>query len=714
MSKKSFLRILSMFMIIMLVMGTALVSAFAITIGGKKIDLTEETSGSDENRTKNYKDETVYVIAKANGDVDKIIVSDWIQNVEKKDKIEDVSTLKDIKNVRGDETYTINKDNMQVWDANGNDLYIQGEGTKELPVEVRLSYKLDGKMIAPEDLAGKSGKVDITFDYENNQYENVKIDGKTVKMAVPYVMLSGVIFDNDKFKDVTVTDGKIINLGEKTVVAGLALPGLQEDLELDEKDFDLPSSVTVSAQAEDFELDTTMTVATNDIFSNLKTDSLDDLDDLKSQLSDLQEGMDKLVDGSSQLYTGIATLLDKSGELAEGVNALDDGAKAVSDGAKTLSDGTVRIDAGMLDLSGGINQLTAYNSDLTGGSEKVFESLLSEATQKLNEAGIACPKLTQENYNDVLDKIISSLDEEKVEAQAQQAAREKVTAGVEESREAVVQGVTAAVQENVRAAVEEQVRQNVRAQVLASQGFTEETYAQAVSEGIIDSETAQAMESAIESTFASDEVQSQIDDLTQANMSSEETQTIISEQTESKIASLIEENMNSEEVASQIEAAKAKAAEGKKQVEALKATLNEYSQFDAGINNYTNGVSSAGNGAYTLKQYTSQLSDGASTLAEGSKELSSGTSELRSVIPSLTSGISKLAEGSMTLSEGLKEFNKKGISKITELGGDDLSNFTSRFKAMVDVSKKYNTYSGISEDMDGEVKFIYKTEAIKQ
>lgn len=700
-------------MILMLIMSTALVSAFAITIGGKEIKLTEKSDTEEKAKTKNYKEETVYVIAKANGDVEKIIVSDWIQNVEKKEKIEDVSTLENIKNVKGDETYTLNKDNMRVWDANGKDLYLQGDGTKDLPVEVSLSYKLDGKMIAPEDLAGKSGKVEITFDYDNNQYENVKIDGKTVKMYVPYVMLSGVMLDNDKFSDITVSDGKIINLGDKTIVAGLALPGVSQDLDLDKEDFDLPESVTITAQAKDFTLDTSITVATNEIFSGIKTDFLDDIKDIEKSLSELQDGMDQLIDGSSQLYSGIATLLEKSGDLVQGVETIDDGAGKLSEGAESLSQGTVQVDAGMLDLSGGIAQLTTYNADLTQGSEKVFSALLEEATKKLNEAGISCPALTEDNYGEVLDKIIESLGEDAVKDQAESAAREKISAQAEENREYITGTVAATVEQSVKAAAEEQVKANVRAQVLESQGLTEDTFAQGVSDGTIGTDIQTLIDNTIESTFSSDAVQEQITELISVNMSSEETQGLIAQKTDETINSLIDENMQSEEVKAKIEEALEKAAKGKGQVEQLKQTLCDYDQFDTGINNYTGGVSSASSGANILKNYTAELSEGASDLAKGSKDLHSGTSELKSAMPSLTSGISKLAEGSMTLSDGLKEFNEKGISKITELSGGDLSKFAARFKAMADVSKNYNSYSGIGDDMDGDVKFIYKTEAIE-
>ena len=65
--------------------------------------------------------------------------------------------------------------------------------------------------------------------------------------------------------------------------------------------------------------------------------------------------------------------------------------------------------------------------------------------------------------------------------------------------------------------------------------------------------------------------------------------------------------------------------------------------------------------------------------------------------------MSKLKDGSMKLSDGLDKLNKEGI----------IGNTLDRLKATVDVSKKYKSFSGISDDMDGEVKLIYRTEEIK-
>lgn len=207
------------------------------------VEAVKKASTTKEALKKLSKNETVYVIADSSGAAKKIIVSDWLKGVDTKGKVKDVSNLKDVKNVKGDETYTVNEDNAYEWAANGDDIYYQGTGTTELPVKLKLSYKLNGKTVSADEIAGKSGKVTIRIDYENTQKEKVKINGKTEEVNVQFLMLSGMILDDDKFKNVEVSNGKAINDGTRTIVAGFALPGMQDSLDIDKDEMEIPDYV---------------------------------------------------------------------------------------------------------------------------------------------------------------------------------------------------------------------------------------------------------------------------------------------------------------------------------------------------------------------------------------------------------------------------------------------------------------------------------------
>lgn len=750
------------------------------------VEAVKKASTTKEALKKLSKNETVYVIADASGAAKKIIVSDWLKGVDTKGKVKDVSNLKDVKNVKGDETYTVNEDNAYEWAAKGDDIYYQGTGTTELPVKLKLSYKLNGKTVSADEIAGKSGKVTIRIDYENTQKEKVKINGKTKEVNVPFLMLSGMILDNDNFKNVEVSNGKAINDGTRTIVAGFALPGMQDSLGIDKDEMEIPDYVEITADTTNFELSTTMTVAMNDIFNDVDFSKVDDkVDELKDSLDELEDAAEQLVDGSSQLYDGIGTLLDKSGTLIEGIDKLYDGAEQVnsgakkldsgadglSNGAKTLDDGAAKLKSGasqldsgasQLDsglatlaggasqvdngaaslssyvatLAGGLGKLSSNSATLNGGAEQMFNKLLSTADILIAASGLKADKLTIKNYDSVLEGLISSLSDENAQKLAYNTALETVTATVNSQKDVI------------RTAVEATVRKSVTEQVLAAAGL-----------GM----TADQYDAAVAAGQVSEEVQAQVSTAVSTQMSTSAVQATIDSNTEAQIQSLIETNMNSEEVQSQIQAGVVKAQAGRKLLQALKTQLDSYNTFYQGLLSYTAGVDQANEGAqqilagtYTLKDGTSSLVSGAGQLKNGSSSLKSGTSELKSGTSTLkdgtsslksgvktlkngtsslsdgtkslfegvgtlkdgsaalVDGVKQLNDGAMILSKGMKKFKEEGIDSIVDAANGDVQDIIDRFKAVQKASKKYNNYSGISDDMDGKVDFIYKTDSIEK
>lgn len=736
---KRLIQLMSVALCLSIVLSASLVGVFALSLNGVSLGSSDNKATPDEALL--YKEETVYVMAKADGTVDKVIVSDWIKNNLHSDSIMDVASLKDIENVKTDVSYTLNSDNMRVWDAQGEDLYLQGAGSSDLPVDIGVTYALDGKAVSPEQLAGKSGEVTIRFDYKNNQYETVLIDGKEEKIYVPFLMMTGLFLDSDKFSDVTVTNGKVVSDGDRIIIAGIALPGIQHDLGLTKEDIDIPDYVEITARTSDFELGTTVTIATNGLMNDLDADRLDSLDSLKDSLGKLTDAMTALIDGSSQLYTGLETLLEKSSELTDGVYQLyvgaeqlesgaqqvDRGAGELKNGAESLSAGTITINLGTLDLKNGLATLDANSAALNNGSDQTFTSILKTARNSLIEAGLDVPELTKDNYSTVLDTLTDSISDDNVRTKAEAAAREQVTAKVEANRETITAAVTEAVRPSVQAQVEAGVRNQVTAQVLASLGYSVEEYNTAVAAGLVDETTQAQVNGAIDQKMQSAEVQATVTALTDQNMQSDALQTIIAQNTQAKVDELIEENMQSDEVQTAINTALSQAATGRAGIAQLKSQLDSYKQFNNGLKTYTGGVNSASQGAGKIYLGTVQLKDGASALSAGAEQLKSGTSQLNSGatelkngiftlkngVPALVDGVSQLKDGSMQLSDGLKQFNDEGVSKITELFDGSLSELAPRLKAMIDVSKRYKSYSGLTDEMDGEVKFIYKTEEIK-
>ena len=649
-----------------------------------KISLIEK-----EDDAKVSKDETVYVLTGADGSVKKVIVSDWIKNALGSSTITDSGELKDVENVKGDESYTMNPDGMRVWDAQGNDIYCKGSIDKELPVNLSVSYKLDGKTVSADELAGKSGKVTIRFDYKNNQYQTVTIDGKNEKIYVPFAMLTGILLDNDVFTDVEVSNGKMINDGDRTAVLGIAFPGLQENLAISKNDFEIPSYVEITANVKNFEMMNTVTIATNEIFNKIDTDRLDSADDLTSALGSLTDAMTQLTDGSSALYDGLCTLLDKSGELIAGIDKLAAGAEQLRAGANDLSNGAADLANGAKDLASGLTELDSHSAELNAGAKKVFETLLSTAQSELKKAGLDVPTLTIDNYAAVLNGIIKQLDPENVSAQANAVALAKVTEKVNEQKETIKAAVVA----EYKKGATEKYTQGYYASIKAAaiqQSFKMSVadYNKAVDAGLITEEQQNALESGV-----------------QAKLNSEEIQAAISADVEKYLAS--------DEAQAQITEALEKAKSGAASVSALKEQLDSYNEFYTGLADYTAGVGEAKDGSLKLSVGADTLSGGAKTLYAGMCELYDGIFQLKNGSPALTDGVTQLRDGALTLSDGLKQFNEQGVQKLVDAVDGDLGSLLTRVKATVDVSKDYRSFSGLSDDMSGQVKFIYRTDAIE-
>ena len=567
----------------------------------------ENTPPAGEPEAALTKDETVYVLAGADGSVEKIIVSDWIQNTLGNATVTDKSQLTDTVNVKGEETYTLGGDDTRVWDAQGKDIYYQGNIDKELPVALSVTYKLDGKSISPEDLAGKSGKVTIRFDYTNLQYEMVEIDGKQEKIYVPFAMITGMLLDNDVFSHVEVSNGKLINDGNRTILAGVAFPGLQSNLNLDQEKLEIPSYVEITADVQNFSMMNTVTIATNGIFGKLDTENLNSVEELSASLGVLTDAMNQLLDGSSRLYDGLCTLLDKSEVLIAGIDQLAEGASKLKVGAAAVDKGAGALAGGTQELANGLNTLDANSGALNAGAGQVFQSLLGMADTQLAAAGLTVPKLTIDNYAQVLKGVIASLDSANVAQKAEAAARQAVTEKVNAQKDVIAGAVTEAVRQEVTGKVNQALRENVEVQVLAALGMTREQYEAGVAAGIITPEQQAQIAAAIEAQMAGEEVKAALEAQVTQQMASEEVQALIAAKTQEQIAGLIAENMNSPEVQAQITKALEQAASGAAAVSALKEQLDSYNQFYLGLNQYTAGVGAAKKGA-------NQLKDGASAL----------------------------------------------------------------------------------------------------
>ena len=671
------------------------------------------TSFGDSNE-KAEKVETVYVNSDAEGANDKVIVSEWLRNYQGDKSLNDKTDLKNIQNVKGNETYIKNSDGSITWNAGGNDIYYQGKTNTELPVNVKVSYKLDGKSIEPKDLAGKSGKVTIRFDYVNNAKEMVTINGQQEEVTVPFAMLSGVILPTDTFTNVSVTNGKVVSDANKNIVVGAALPGLKESLQLNQDkldelnvpdDISIPEYVEITADTKDFELGMTMTMASCDVLSDLGLSDLDnstatdklksDMDTLTSSMNSIVDGSGKLTNGSKDLKNGLDTLYagtktlksgtdslsSKTPELIAGVNKVNDGAKALNDGATSINNGASQLVAGYTgdegavkgsaNLAAGIKSVPATIK--SGGESQVVKSVKAALVANsaeltgLSSLGILFTGMVANPTTATIGQTCGGYLA-KVSTDAKKIMSDQGDAATVRDLEINLLALDQSMQTN-KATI---IGFATAAGVPNASDMINGTIV-AFDKMLIGSTAAGASQTGLTSAVASLDA---IDGIYNTLSSGDGV------------------------YQSQLVAGADKLAAGiNKLYEGTSLLKDGSAKLLAGTTTLTNGTAALASGANALGDGATKLSDGVDSLNDGAKKLDDGSSTLYS--------------GMKTLNEGLVKFDNEGVKKLSEAFNGDIQSFANRLKAVDDASKSYKSFAGVNDDMSSSVKFMIETSSIK-
>lgn len=350
---------------------TSLAVGMSVMMGAVPVYAAGSTDTQDV-----YKEETVYVNADATGNSDEVTVSDWLKNSGSvSGNLTDESILKEIKNVKGDETFTENGDQL-TWNTAGEDIYYQGTTDKELPVSVKLTYFLDGKEVKPDELKGKSGHLKIQVQYTNNEKKTVTVDGKEEEVYTPFVMMTGMILPNETFSNVTIDNGKVISDGSRNIVVGFGMPGLKDSLDLDEettkeaedKGVTIPENFEMEADVTDFTMSSTFTVALTDLLDDM--DNIIDVDSLKESLNELEDAALELVSGSGTLADGASTL-------ADGVSSYTAGADELNAGIQKYLGSNGELNGSVTEYVNGVGKVVKGVKDYTSGTNALANGVTS-------------------------------------------------------------------------------------------------------------------------------------------------------------------------------------------------------------------------------------------------------------------------------------------------------------------------------------------------
>lgn len=348
------------------------------------------------------KSETVYAVMNGDGSIKSTTVSEHLYSASGLANVTDKTTLTDIQNTESDAEFTQNGEEL-VWNTNDTDVYYKGNTDKALPIDVKVTYALDGQEAALEDIIGKSGHLTVTVNLKNNETGTVNVNGKDRTIVTPLITAVGVILGGDA-SNVTAEHGMIESAAKSSVAAFVTLPGVKDSLsgllpdEVNSIEDYLQDTVTVEADVEDFTCPQVM-VACATSTAALGTSNVFDL----SSINDLTDGINQLNDAMSQLMDGASQLVDGTSQLAGGVLAL-------LDGANTLNNGAAALDDGLGQLTNGLDTLSANNAALNAGAQQVADGVLASANKTLKEGGLIDEDMTWSNYEAVIDNILTMND----------------------------------------------------------------------------------------------------------------------------------------------------------------------------------------------------------------------------------------------------------------------------------------------------------------
>ena len=345
------------------------------------------------------KSETVYAVMNGDGSIKSTTVSEHLYSASGLSGVTDKTTLTDIQNTESDAEFTQNGEEL-VWNTEDTDVYYKGNTDKALPIDVKVTYALDGQEAALEDLIGKSGHLTVTVALKNNETGTVNVNGKDRTIVTPLITAVGVILGGDA-SNVTAEHGMVESAAKSSVAAFVTLPGVKDSLsgllpdEVDSIEDYLQDTVTVEADVTELTCPQVM-VACATSTAALGTSNVFDL----SSINDLTDGINQLNDAMSQLMDGASQLVDGTSQLANGVLAL-------LDGANTLNNGAAALDDGLGQLTNGLDTLSANNAALNAGAQQVADGVLASANKTLKEGGLIDEDMTWSNYEAVIDNILT-------------------------------------------------------------------------------------------------------------------------------------------------------------------------------------------------------------------------------------------------------------------------------------------------------------------
>lgn len=653
------------------------------------------------------KNETVYAVLDPDGSVKNQTVSVHLHQEGGLYGAKDKSTLSEIECTDGEGGFSQKGENL-TWNVAEPDAYYKGVSKKEIPVNAKITYSLNGLEAPISELLGKSGTLKITMDLTNTESSLIQVQGESRKICTPFATLAAVVFE-ENCSNVTAEHGKVEKLNGKQIAGFVCLPGVKESLQgllpdqVEDLDRYFLDQVVVEAEVENLTAPTILIACAADaslLSENGELDDWDGLDELQNDMDQLSKAMGDLIDGASQLAEGASQLSNGMndlqngvGELDHGAAKLDDGAAVLQEGANALSQGSASAKDGAGALKTGADQLSAGLSSLQAGAQA-----LTGGYQQLQAGSTS---LTS-GLNSLIEK------NESLNAGAKQVADGAAALSAAIGPEGQICAGSKVFSEALSGAA-------AQGAVAMEQLPDPQAYAQLLQSSGIPAQQQAALLTAYQGAYnAAAGLSSGM-----AELHTQYTALDSGIQQAAQGTAGLQQGASSlqQGVAGYTQGAASAAAGSKSLNDALSQIGQQLPSLTSGIESLVTGANQLSAGAGNLLEGNTAIAEGASQLAAGIGEVSSGTDQLTIGIRALVAGAAELANGTIRLhdgandlKEGLQQFDQEGISKLTEsVDPQQLATLKEIISQMQERQENYGNFSGTPESAESSVKFIMKT-----
>ena len=606
------------------------------------------------------KDETVYSDLDSNGNPYKTIVSTHLKNDDASDVINDISDLLNIENVNGDEEFEQDGNNL-IWDAKGSDIYYEGESQKELPIEVNVKYELDGEEISKDEILGKSGKVKITLEYTNKDEHTVNINGKYEKLYTPFVIVSGTTIENENNSNIEISNGKVISNGTKTIVLGVALPGMQESLGINKNTINIPNNIEITMETKSFELNNIITYVTPKIIEEDDLEIFDKLDKLYGKVNKIKKASEKIEDGANKLKEGTNLYTEKSKEFNNALNEFSNGITTANNSYTEINNGIDTLNQSSKILNQGANKIAHGTYAISQGLQEVDSNLENIKT------GIVNLQQGETQIKHGLDQIEASIpDDTSTQIQSLNNLKQNNQATIQ-----LLTGINSELENNIELLSEDNIEAitKIKTQIARNNGVIEK--------------------------------------LNEANKTIDQNITALSS------------------TPSSMQILKAGIKQVTDGVDSLSSGTDTLytgiSKIKEGTNTLLERSKELSDGAKTLNGATDELSKGTNKLNNGSIQMKNGLNILDtsgSLITNangeLTKGAESISEGASQLLDGITTFNSEAIDTIVGYINENLKDLQVRAQKLQQLANEYNNFTMLNDGTNGSVKFIMIMDSIKK